>query len=216
MKVHQANKNNIRLGSMLALLIWLLQPTAHAQSDSEFGAAARECQRITELSARLACYDRILPPMVESPAVDATERAPAPVATPAPRTQVPPPAAESRAADPVAAIPASTPTPTPTPTPMPTPQQPTERNTAVRTAEPATSESAAAQPATARIVEVQTPSTSTTIFHAEDGRVFRRERATRIYRWPEPPFDVEIQTSRFGTVFLKFEDGLRVRVANRF
>jgi hypothetical protein len=66
----------------------------------------------------------------------------------------------------------------------------------------------------ARIVEVEEVSVSTTHFHAADGRVFIRANAQRRYRWPEAPFDVEIQYSRFGTTYLKFDSGLRIRVAN--
>jgi hypothetical protein len=51
----------------------------------------------------------------------------------------------------------------------------------------------------ARIVEVQMPNLSTTIFRAEDGRTFVRENATTVVHWPDAPFDVEIQKGFFGT-----------------
>lgn len=82
--------------------------------------------------------------------------------------------------------------------------------------EPAAPVAASEPPATtARIVEVQMPSLDTTVFRAADGRVFVRERATTVIRWPDPPFDVEIETSRFGTsTYLRLPGGLRIRVAN--
>lgn len=52
---------------------------------------------------------------------------------------------------------------------------------------------------TARIIEVQMPSLSTTLFLAADGRTFVRERATTVIRWPDTPFDAEVQTNNFGT-----------------
>jgi len=67
---------------------------------------------------------------------------------------------------------------------------------------------------TVQIIEVQMLSPGTTRFRAADGRTFVRADARTIHRWPEPPFDVEIQSGRFGTLFLKFPDsGLRIRVA---
>lgn len=69
----------------------------------------------------------------------------------------------------------------------------------------------------ARIVEIEMPSLRTTVFHAEDGRVFVRERATTVIQWPDTPVDVEVQTSMFGTsMYLKFPGaGSRVRVTIR-
>jgi hypothetical protein len=69
-------------------------------------------------------------------------------------------------------------------------------------------------PTMLRIVEVQMPSVVTTRFLAADGRMFVRANAHTIHRWPDAPFDVEIQVSTFGATYLKFpESGLRVRVA---
>jgi hypothetical protein len=68
---------------------------------------------------------------------------------------------------------------------------------------------------TARIVEVEMPSLDTTLFRAADGRVFVRERATTVVRWPDTPFDVEIETSIFGTsTYLRLPGGRRIRVAH--
>jgi hypothetical protein len=71
--------------------------------------------------------------------------------------------------------------------------------------------------ARARIVEIEMPSLRTTVFHAEDGRVFVRDRATTVIQWPDTPVDVEVQTSMFGTsTYLKFPGaGPRVRVTIR-
>jgi hypothetical protein len=60
-----AGNKNIRRGFVLACLVWLLQPVASAQSDAEISAAVSDCQRVPELSSRLACYDRAFPPIVE-------------------------------------------------------------------------------------------------------------------------------------------------------
>jgi hypothetical protein len=49
-----------------ASLAWLLLPVANAQSDAEILEAVRACQRVAELSSRQACYDRALPPIIES------------------------------------------------------------------------------------------------------------------------------------------------------
>jgi hypothetical protein len=69
----------------------------------------------------------------------------------------------------------------------------------------------------ARIVEVEQPDLRTTIFHAEDGRVFVRQDATSAIQWPDTPFDVEVQTSFLRTsTYLKLPGrGPRVRVTIR-
>jgi hypothetical protein len=69
----------------------------------------------------------------------------------------------------------------------------------------------------ARIVEVESPDLRTTIFHAEDGRVFVRQDATSVIQWPDTPFDVEVQTSFLRTsTYLKLPGrGPRVRVTLR-
>ncbi len=73
---------------------------------------------------------------------------------------------------------------------------------------------AEASPNFVQIVEVRAVSAGTTHFHAADGRVFVRANASRIYRWPEAPFEVEIQVNRFGTTYLKLPDsGPRIRVS---
>jgi hypothetical protein len=149
----------------LAAVAWLLQPVANAQSDRELLEAVRSCQRVPDLSARIACYDRALPPVSES--VDGDD-------LPAPRAD----RAES----------------------VTTIAEP-ERRLAT----------------TVQIVEVQMPSLTTTRFVAADGRVFVRESTTSVYRWPDTPFDVEIEFARFGTsMYLQFpQSGLRIRVTNR-
>jgi hypothetical protein len=76
---------------------------------------------------------------------------------------------------------------------------------------------ARASPDRARIVELQMPSLTTTVLLAADGRVFVRENAGSILRWPDTPFDVVIETSRFGSsTYLQHPGtGQRVRVAVR-
>lgn len=70
---------------------------------------------------------------------------------------------------------------------------------------------------TVQIVEVQMPSLNTTLFRAADGRVFVRENARTIHRWPDTPFDVQIESSILGSsTYLRFPNsGLRVRVVVR-
>lgn len=153
------SNSNIAWGIAAACLAWL-PSTLNAQSDTQLPEAASACRRVPERSARLDCYDRAFPPMVES--VDGNDSLPL---------------RDGRAA------PAAAPAPP--------------------------------RAATARIVEVEMPSLDTTVFRAADGRVFVRERARTVLRWPDPPFDVAIETGQFGTsTYLRFPDGLRIRVAN--
>lgn len=144
----------------LVLLASALQPQALAQSDADIAATVRACQLVTELSARLACYDRAFPPIPQGAAEPGT-----------------------RTAD--------------------TPRALTNRGEALG--------------ARARIVEIEMPSLGTTVFRAEDGRVFVRDNATTVIQWPDTPFDVEVQTSLLGTsTYLKGAGaGPRVRVVIR-
>jgi len=204
MRDHQAKKI-IRWGIVCTSLIWQLQTVASAQTDAEIVNAARACQRVTVLSARLACYDQILPPALESAEAAQTDNVPAQPADAVPLVNTPEPVA-ANPAEPVAAMPAEPAAVIAEPVAPPVAESRSARAEPVRETD---------LPNMVQIVDVVTPNPTTTTFHAADGRVFLRERASRIYRWPETPFDVEIQTSRFGAVFLKFEDGLRIRVAIR-
>jgi hypothetical protein len=69
----------------------------------------------------------------------------------------------------------------------------------------------------ARIVALEMPSLRTTVFHADDGRVFVRNNATTVIEWPDTPFNVEVETSFLGTsTYLKLPGrGPRVRVVLR-
>jgi hypothetical protein len=69
----------------------------------------------------------------------------------------------------------------------------------------------------AQIIELKMPRITTTELIAADGRVFVRESATSILRWPNVPFDVDIETSRFGssTYLIHPQSRQRVRVAVR-
>ncbi|MFL2840442.1 MAG: hypothetical protein ACJ0BT_01180 [Pseudohongiellaceae bacterium] len=62
MQIQHIIKNNIGKGVVIVSLGWLVQPVVHAQSELELLNAVRACQTVGELSARLACYDRVLPP----------------------------------------------------------------------------------------------------------------------------------------------------------
>jgi len=204
------NTNNKNNGSgwalMLACALFLVQPLTHAQTSAEQGDTVEACQRLEELSARLACFDRVFPPIDES--------AQAQPANPAPAAPQPAPVA--------AAEPAPPPAPPPVPPAVPAEQAPAPQAAmlppaAQRTEPPETAgaddEEQGSNESIAHIVAVETPSISSTYFHAADGRVFARERALVKYSWPEPPFDAEIQISRFGGMYLKLPNNLRVRVA---
>jgi hypothetical protein len=158
----------------IVLLGYALQAPANAQSDNDIAAAARACQLVAEVSARLACYDRAFPPLTGSAAEPGAPAAAA--ATPGSA------AARAEAAP-----------------PPPAPPEQSPRWEA------------------ARIVKIESPDLRTTIFHAEDGRVFVRDRATTVIQWPDTPFDVEVQTSFLRTsTYLKLPGGgPRVRVTIR-
>lgn len=160
----------------IVLLGFMLQPSALAQSDDDIAAAVQACQRVAEISARLACYDRAFPPVM------------GPAAEPGTPTAAATTASSAGAARAAAAAPPAPPAP---------PEQ--------------------ARWEAAIIVDMEMPSLRTTIFHAEDGRVFVRDDATTVIQWPDTPFDVEVQTSFLGTsIYLKLpRGGPRVRVVLR-
>lgn len=62
MQKQRTNKMKFGLSITLLALAWLVQPAAFAQSDAQLLEAVRSCQNIDGLSARLACYDQVLPP----------------------------------------------------------------------------------------------------------------------------------------------------------
>jgi hypothetical protein len=144
---------NAGCGIALAALTCVLLPVANAQPEAQTPEAVRACQRMTEESARLDCYDRAFSPTIES--VDGDDSRPT-----------------------IESVDGGD-------SPPPPPQEP---------AAPASE-----LESMARIVEVQMPNLSTTIFRAEDGRTFVRENATTVVHWPDAPFDVEIQKGFFGT-----------------
>jgi hypothetical protein len=216
MQYHLARKTIVSV-TAVAAFAWLSPPAAIAQSDAELLEAVRACQRVPDVLARLACYDRALPPAAQAADVDSVpgsreERVaaaagpiPAPEPTPRPAAR-PAPVPAARPAPVPAADPAPEPTPVPAagPAPNPAPIFQPQRD------------SAESLPTMVQIVELRNPSLRTTEFYAADGRVFVRSNATTIPRWPEPPFEVEIQTGMFGAIYLKFPDsGPRVRVAVR-
>ncbi|MAM71032.1 MAG: hypothetical protein CMP91_07830 [Gammaproteobacteria bacterium] len=59
---------NIKKSGLVLTLATLagLSQSAFAQSDQEIVDSMRTCQQIPEMSARLACYDRVLPPVNET------------------------------------------------------------------------------------------------------------------------------------------------------
>jgi hypothetical protein len=181
MMIHRNKKNNVALAIAVAAITLPLHSAGNAQSRAEMREAVNTCQRIQELSSRLACYDRAFPPVIEPDAGNE----PTPVAQTPPLRQESPPA-----------VPTS---------PGTQPPAPTQRSAPAREADE--------RPVMAQIINLEMPSVRTTRFYAADGRVFVRSDAT-IPRWPDLPFEVEVQTGHFGTVYLRFPaTNLRVRVA---
>ena len=72
-----------------------------------------------------------------------------------------------------------------------------------------------AQPSVFSIVEVRTVRpTGMVRFYAADGRVFAQTSGSSRLNLPDPPFDVELETGAFGSMFLRIAGrNLRVRVA---
>jgi len=200
----------------LAALAWLGTPAANAQPQADVATAVSACQRVPGRSARLDCYDRAFPPVDER---DARQDAAARQDTAARRDTraetVHEPSAEPRRDESTVA----------------------KRDESVVAKR---DESAAAKPdespaATrerrgsfldktapelvdhARIVEVQTPSVATTLLVAADGRVFVRTNSATVVRWPDAPFDVDIEKRLVGnSLYLVHpRTGERVRVGLR-
>jgi len=202
----------------LAALAWLGAPAAHAQPQADAATAVSACQRVTGRSARLDCYDRAFPPVDEA---DARQDAAARRETRAEQAREP--SAEPKRDDRTAAN--------------------RDESAAAKRDESATAkvdESAAARrdengaairerrgailgktaPEVvdhARIVEVQTPSVAETLLVAADGRVFVRTNSTTVVRWPDAPFEVDVEKSWLGnSLYLVHpRTGERVRVGVR-
>lgn len=157
-----------------------LVPTqAFAQSDAEIIGTVRVCQQVPEENARLACYDRILPPANGNAAVSRQE--------PAQRANTP-------------AAPANNP-------PQTASSVPEGRGSVV----PFFNQSDAVM---TQIVEVEQLSLTNARVTAADGTVFVQSNSTTVTRWPDTPFEVEVQRGAFGTIYLWLEDSRqRVRVA---
>ncbi|MDG2091431.1 MAG: hypothetical protein P8J61_10125 [Gammaproteobacteria bacterium] len=181
MQANHTNKKKIGLGIIMVSLVWLMQPLAHAQSDSELIDAVRTCQNVEGLSGRLACYDQVLPPGTASignisPVVENN------VST---RTSTAPASREAELEAEVADL---------------------EQQLMVETSDILP---------TAQIVEVQRPSVRTSRLIAADGRVFVESNSTTIVRWPDTPFNIEVNTGRTGTITLRALDVDRDRGQGR-
>ena len=68
----------------------------------------------------------------------------------------------------------------------------------------------------AEIIEIQKPSLRTSRLLAADGRVFVQSKATTTTQWPEVPFNIEIESSLFGsTKYIKIpgrRDRIRISI----
>jgi len=180
MQEHHINKKKIGLGLMFVSFAWFVQTVAYAQSDAEIRESVRACQRMSELSFRLACYDSAFPPLVGT--VDSDD-------------------SMASGEEPVAEEPATS---------LATLEQQLEAERQQLEAERRQIETERQQienaqqiESTAQIVEVQQPNMRTSRFITADGRVFVQRNATRINRLPETPFDVEIEYLLAGsTIFV--------------
>jgi hypothetical protein len=173
MQVNHFSKKKIGLGAVFFSLAWLTQANVYAQSDDEILESVRACQNIAGLSLRLACYDRVLPPAVES------LEGGSPRAVPRIENR---PAVSNRGAS---------------------GRSREELEETVAELEEQLEREAIDASNTARIIEVQRPSVRTSRLIAEDGRIFVESVNTSIIRWPETPFNVQINRSITGTITLR-------------
>ena len=179
MQEHYINKKTIKLGLMLVSLAWFLQPLANAQSDAEIRESVNICQRVADLSFRLACYDRAFPPPSET--TESTESMPVrqervvsgDLSEQQRQIQVERQQLEAE-------------------------RQQLEAERRRVEIEPERN----GVGSVARIIEVEQPNLRTSRFITSDGRVYVQSNATRVNRLPEIPFDVEIQSMLAGTTLL--------------
>jgi hypothetical protein len=202
----------------LAVLTCLGAPAGHAQPQADAAAAVSACQRVPGRSARLDCYDRAFPPVDEA---DARQDAAARRETTAETTRQPS-AAPKRDESPVAKRDESA-------------VAKRDESAVAKRDESAVAkrdESAVAKRERrgsildksapelvdhARIVEVQTPSVAETLLVAADGRVFVRTNSATVVRWPDAPFEVDIEKRLLGnSLYLVHpRTGERIRVGLR-
>lgn len=187
MMTYFTKKHSIRLLSALCFFALVQINPAYSQ-DLNILQSISSCQQIDDLSFRLACYDRLFPPGTPISATSSTSSSTSPRAsTNAPSTAVP-----------VNNNPVSAPPVVPAPAPARTttifqPQQ--ETSTMVQ------------------IVEVEKTDLRNSRLVTSDGTVFLQTNATTITRWPQTPFNVEVQRSLTGTIFLVLPRNQRIRVA---
>ncbi len=165
MQEYNVNTKKIGLGIVLASLTWLVLPVANAQSDADVIESVRACQSITGLSARLACYDQVLPPGTQiTGTVRTTETIDSDDSMDSREQEL-----EVTVAD-------------------------LEQQLELETLDSVP---------TARIIEVSRPDLRSSRLVAADGRVFVESNTTTIVRWPETPFDVEVNRSLTGTITIR-------------
>jgi cell division protein FtsL len=179
MQEHYINKKTIKLGLVLVSLAWFVQPLANAQSDAEMRESVNICQRVADLSFRLACYDRAFPPPAET--IETSDSMPSRderVVSGDLSEQQRQIQAERQQLE--------------------AERQQLEAERRRVEIEPERDRAGSL----VRIVEVEQPNLRTSRFITADGRVYVQSDATRVNRLPEIPFDVEIQSMLAGTTIL--------------
>tara|TARA_R110000824_G_scaffold288508_2_gene476453 strand:- start:23231 stop:23818 length:588 start_codon:yes stop_codon:yes gene_type:complete len=192
MALYSPKKLSIRLVAALCLFALLQMNHAYSQNMNILESISA-CQQIDDLSFRLACYDRLFPPGAGASRATASNAA----------ADIPsrvPPAPSN--ATPVINAPASTPSEAPATAPL------EERSIVERILQPQQADSVI------QIVNVEQIDLRNSRLVSSDGTVFLQTNATTITRWPATPFNVEIQRSLTGTIFLVFpERNQRIRVS---
>jgi hypothetical protein len=218
----------------LAVLTCLGAPAGHAQPQADAAAAVSACQRVPGRSARLDCYDRAFPPVDEA---DARQDAAARRETRAEQAREP--SAEPKRDDRMAANRDESAAAKRDESPVAKRDESAvakrDESAVAKRDESAVAkrdESAVAKRERrgsildksapelvdhARIVEVQTPSVAETLLVAADGRVFVRTNSATVVRWPDAPFEVDIEKRLLGnSLYLVHpRTGERIRVGLR-
>lgn len=190
----------------------LLSSLAFAQSDAETLAELRECARVDIDRARWNCFDGVF---AKEGATLAAGRAPLAQAAPAaPPASVPP---SARTAPPAAAASAASPAPAAAPAAVaaasPEPEfRPSGRSRRVAV-EPAT-ETESKTSWIVTVVEMMPRLRGNLRFVTADGEIYTQPYGEPRGRYPEVPFEAQLETGAMGSYFIKpLEQGPRTRVS---
>lgn len=200
MTLHLLKTRSIRTLILLGACTLLQINTAYSQG-SDVQEAVRACQQIEELSFRLACYDRAFPPMAPmSPMAPSNANADT-AGTPTATTSGTAGTGNARVTTPANTGQVSTP-----PAPAPRADNTTQDSIFSRMSRP---------DVIVQIVEVERIDLRNSRLVTEDGQIFLESNSTTVTRWPDTPFDVEVQRSITGTLYLVIPggNGRRIRVA---